>query len=110
MVGLKRFAGLLLAPMLVVAASAASAEEVGKVGVDWLGNDIVIDAVQDPKVQGVTCHLASFSRGMIDRLQRETGSKTRPTLPFHASRPGRSPSETSNSARAGSGFSPNAQA
>lgn len=50
--------------------SSAQAEEVGKVGVDWLGNDIVIDAVQDPKVQGVTCHLASFSRGMIDRLQK----------------------------------------
>jgi CreA protein len=46
------------------------AEEVGKVGVDWFGNDIVIDAVTDPKVQGVTCHLASFSRGMIDRLQK----------------------------------------
>ncbi len=48
----------------------AQAEEVGKVGVDWLGNDIVIDAVADPKVQGVTCHLASFSRGIIDRLQK----------------------------------------
>ncbi|PSH65884.1 MULTISPECIES: CreA family protein [Phyllobacterium] len=48
----------------------AQAEEVGKVGVDWFGNDIVIDAVSDPKVQGVTCHLASFSRGMIDRLQK----------------------------------------
>jgi len=48
----------------------ARAEEVGKVGVDWFGNDIVIDAVSDPKVQGVTCHLASFSRGVIDRLQK----------------------------------------
>lgn len=48
----------------------AQAEEVGKVGVDWLGNDIVIDAVVDPEVQGVTCHLASFSRGVIDRLQK----------------------------------------
>ncbi|WP_245293633.1 MULTISPECIES: CreA family protein [Pseudochrobactrum] len=50
--------------------SMVQAEEIGKVGVDWLGNDIVIDAVSDPKVQGVTCHLASFSRGMIDRLQK----------------------------------------
>ena len=48
----------------------AQAEEVGKVGVDWFGNDIVIDAVSDPKVQGVTCHLASLARGMIDRLQK----------------------------------------
>ncbi len=58
--------GLILSAL----ACTAQAEEVGKVGVDWLGNDIVIDAVQDPKVQGVTCHLASFSRGMIDRLQK----------------------------------------
>ena len=58
--------GLILSAL----AGTAQAEEVGKVGVDWLGNDIVIDAVQDPKVQGVTCHLASFSRGMIDRLQK----------------------------------------
>lgn len=70
MVRLKHFAGLLLAPMLVFAASAAPAEEVGKVGVDWFGNDIVVDAVHDPKVKGVTCYLASFSRGMIDRLQK----------------------------------------
>jgi CreA protein len=26
--------------------------------------------VPDPKVKGVTCHLASFSRSMIDRLQK----------------------------------------
>ena len=56
--------------LLSAAILPAHAEEVGKVGVDWLGNDIVIDAVTDPKVQGVTCHLASFSRGVIDRLQK----------------------------------------
>jgi len=54
----------------IASGASAQAEEIGKVGVDWLGNDIVIDAVSDPKVQGVTCHLASFSRGMIDRLQK----------------------------------------
>lgn len=59
---------LTLSPLTSV--SMVQAEEIGKVGVDWLGNDIVIDAVSDPKVQGVTCHLASFSRGMIDRLQK----------------------------------------
>ncbi|MDQ0996397.1 CreA protein [Phyllobacterium ifriqiyense] len=61
-----------LAALALLAASTlpSHAEEVGKVGVDWLGNDIVIDAVTDPKVQGVTCHLASFSRGVIDRLQK----------------------------------------
>lgn len=46
------------------------AEEVGEIGVDWLGNDIIIEAVQDPDVEGVTCHVAYFERGLIDRLQK----------------------------------------
>ena len=59
-----------LALLAAAALQPGRAEEVGNVGVDWFGNDIVIDAVHDPKVQGVTCHLASFSRGVIDRLQK----------------------------------------
>jgi CreA protein len=51
-------------------AAPATAEEVGKVGVDWVGNDIVIEAIADPKVQGVTCHVAYFDRGLIDRLSK----------------------------------------
>lgn len=46
------------------------AEEVGEIGVDWLGNDIIIEAVQDPDVEGITCHVAYFERGLIDRLQK----------------------------------------
>lgn len=46
----------------------AAADEVGKIGVDWAGNDIVIEAIADPDVTGVTCHLAYFKRGIIDRL------------------------------------------
>lgn len=48
----------------------AHAQEVGKVGVDWVGNDIIIEAIADPKVQGVTCHLAYFDRSVIDRLRK----------------------------------------
>jgi CreA protein len=59
------FAGALLGQ-----AAPAAAEEIGKVGVDWFGNDIIIDAVQDPKVKGITCYLASFDRSIIDRLQK----------------------------------------
>lgn len=51
-------------------AGSASAQQVGEVGVDWLGNDIIIEAVQDPKVKGVTCHVSYFERGIIDRLQK----------------------------------------
>lgn len=59
------------APLLLLALTLATptlAEEVGRVGVDWVGNDIIIESVPDPKVQGVTCHLAYFSRSLIDRL------------------------------------------
>jgi CreA protein len=52
-----------------LAAPANAADRVGEVGVDWTGNDIVIDAVPDPKVQGVTCHVTYFERGVIDRLR-----------------------------------------
>jgi CreA protein len=52
------------------AAVAARAEEVGKIGVDWVGNHIIVEAIQDPKVKGVTCHLAYFDRSIIDRLQK----------------------------------------
>jgi CreA protein len=58
------------AALLIASAVPAAAQEVGKVGVDWLGNDIVIEAVQDPGVQGVTCHVSYFDRGVIDRLQK----------------------------------------
>ncbi|MDO9637516.1 MAG: CreA family protein [Pseudotabrizicola sp.] len=59
-------AALLLA--LTLATTPAMSEEIGRVGVDWVGNDIIIESVADPKVQGVTCHLAYFDRSLIDRL------------------------------------------
>lgn len=59
-----------LAALVALAPFAASAKEVGKVGVDWLGNDIVIEAIADPGVKGVTCHVSYFERGLIDRLQK----------------------------------------
>ncbi|HQU67181.1 MAG TPA: CreA family protein [Albidovulum sp.] len=57
-----------LALAATVLATTAQAEVVGKVGVDWVGNDIYIEAIPDPKVQGVTCHVAYFDRSVIDRV------------------------------------------
>jgi hypothetical protein len=37
-------------------ATPAAAEQVGEIGTDWTGNDIVIEAIADPKVKGITCH------------------------------------------------------
>ena len=52
----------------LLAATPALAQKVGEVGVDWVGNDIIIEAIPDPKVEGVTCHIAYFDRSIIDRL------------------------------------------
>ncbi|MEH6691174.1 MAG: CreA family protein [Pseudorhizobium pelagicum] len=51
-------------------ASVALAEVVGEVGVDWIGNDIIVEAVADPEVKGVTCHVTYFDRSIIDRLKQ----------------------------------------
>ena len=55
---------------LAALSHASAAEQVGEVGVDWVGNDIVIEAFEDPKVKGVTCHLAYFDRSVVDRLSQ----------------------------------------
>lgn len=59
-----------LALSIALSVTSAGAEEVGRVGVDWVGNDVVVEAFADPKVQGVTCHVAYFSRSVIDRLSQ----------------------------------------
>ena len=61
---------LALAFTLSLAPLTASAEEIGRVGVDWVGNDIVIEAIADPKVAGVTCHVSYFDRSTWDRLTK----------------------------------------
>ena len=56
--------------MALLAIGTAQADQVGEIGVDWLGNDIIIEAVEDPGVAGVTCHVAFFERGLVDRLKK----------------------------------------
>ncbi|ANT52532.1 MULTISPECIES: CreA family protein [Mesorhizobium] len=67
---MRKLIGGALAACLVLGTGVAAADEVGKVGVDWLGNDIIVEAIKDPKVEGVTCHVSYFDRGVIDRLQK----------------------------------------
>ncbi|WBU64236.1 CreA family protein [Paracoccus aerodenitrificans] len=59
-----------LIAILALSTTPVLAEEVAEIGVDWVGNDIVVEAIHDPEVEGVTCHLAYFSRSMIDRLSQ----------------------------------------
>jgi CreA protein len=56
--------------VLFISGSDAFAEEVGQVGVDWFGNDIIVEAISDPKVRGITCHISYFDRSVIDRLKK----------------------------------------
>jgi CreA protein len=70
---LKRFASLGLALVLTGALAACgnnNGTDVGRVGVDWTGNDINVEAVADPEIKGVVCHVAYFNRSLIDRLQQ----------------------------------------
>ncbi len=60
-----------LALFLSVPLAATSlADEVGRFSNDWTGNDLVVEAVADPKIEGVTCHLVRFDRSVIDRLRQ----------------------------------------
>ena len=60
-------------PLIVLfclSAGVSRADEVGRFSNDWTGNGIVVEAVADPKVGGVTCHLVHFDRSVIDRLTK----------------------------------------
>jgi CreA protein len=70
---IKRLASLGLALVLTGALAACgnnNSTNVGSVGVDWTGNDISVEAVADPQVTGIICHVAYFNRSLIDRLQQ----------------------------------------
>jgi len=44
--------------------------DVGEINNDWTGNEIKIDALNDEKIDGITCHMAHFDRSVIDRLSK----------------------------------------
>jgi len=44
--------------------------EVAEINNDWTGNEIKIESFEDEDVKGVTCHMAHFDRGVIDRLSK----------------------------------------
>ncbi|MCX7567320.1 CreA family protein [Sulfitobacter sp. F26169L] len=60
----------IFAAFILCLPNVAASEVVGEIGVDWLGNDLIIEALPDPEVEGVTCHITYFERGIIDRLQK----------------------------------------
>ncbi len=54
--------------LLASSACTGGDREAGEFKNDWLGNEIKIDRLADPKVQGITCHVAYFDRGVWDRI------------------------------------------
>ena len=65
-----RAAGAVALVVLLAACGKNTGTDVAKINVDWTGNDIAIEAVEDPEVKGVVCHVAYFNRSLIDRLQQ----------------------------------------
>jgi len=53
-----------------VSACGRSDREVGAFSNDLLGNEITIEAVRDPKIPGIVCHLAYFDRSFLDRMRQ----------------------------------------
>lgn len=60
----------LVCVVLALAACGRSETEVGEFSNDLLGNEIKIEALPDPDIPGVVCHLAYFERGVIDRVRQ----------------------------------------
>jgi CreA protein len=70
----KTLASIALSAVLLTGLAACGsrddAKQVGSVGIDWTGNDIAVEAVADPEVKGVVCHVAYFNRSIMDKLQQ----------------------------------------
>ena len=65
----KLLAGTVLGVSLALAWGVV-AEEIASFDNDWTGNSLVVEAIPDPEVQGVTCHIVHFERGTLDRLAK----------------------------------------
>ncbi|WOI53137.1 CreA family protein [Parvularcula sp. LCG005] len=57
----------LSALVLLAGCGRKDTKEVGEFKNDLYGNEIKVEALSDPKVTGVTCHLTYFDRGVWDR-------------------------------------------
>ena len=54
---------------LALAACGGGDKEAAEFKNDLLGNEIKVEAMPDPEVSGVTCHVAYFDRGVLDRAK-----------------------------------------
>ena len=59
-----------MALALLSACGGGEHAEVGEFKNDLVGNEIKLEALKDPKVDGVTCHLSYFDRAFWDRVAK----------------------------------------
>jgi CreA protein len=61
---------LCVAAALALASCGPPKKEVGEFSNDLMGNEIKIEAVADPQLPSVVCHMSYFERGVIDRASK----------------------------------------
>lgn len=60
-----------LAALALLAACGGDRQgQVGEFSNDLLGNEIMVEAVRDPDIAGVVCHVSYFDRSVLDRLRQ----------------------------------------
>ncbi|MBL8549737.1 MAG: CreA family protein [Hyphomonadaceae bacterium] len=60
-----------LAALVCLAAGCGRSDrEVGEFSNDLLGNEIKVEALPDPAIPGIVCHMAYFERGVLDRVRQ----------------------------------------
>lgn len=59
-----------LAALAMLAACGRSGNSVGEFSNDLLGNEIMVEALRDPQIPNVVCHLAYFDRSFLDRMRQ----------------------------------------
>lgn len=63
----------ILAALTLALALAACGDREGSVGEfsnDILGNEVMVEAFNDPEIPGVVCHVTYFDRSALDRLRQ----------------------------------------
>lgn len=63
-------AALIASALALSACGGDSDRDVGEFSNDLLGNEIMVEALVDPDLPGVVCHITYFDRSVLDRLRQ----------------------------------------
>ena len=65
-----RFIGLASVLALALGACGDREGSVGEFSNDLLGNEIMVEALHDPEIPNIVCHMTYFDRSTLDRLRQ----------------------------------------